>query len=58
MEDENTQDQTAMQMMNNTAAEHSRNITEIPRDQTLMMEESKGDFGGNISKSDFLAGIS
>lgn len=33
---------------------HSRNYTELPREQTLLMEESKG---GDVTSSDFLAGL-
>ena len=38
-----TADNTAAyMMMNQTAENHTRNLTELPRDQTLIMEETKG----------------
>ncbi len=55
----------AYMMMNQTAENHTRNLTELPRDQTLMMEESKSSNTGyqsrhapnNASQGDFLAGL-
>ena len=60
----------AYMMMNQTAENHTRNLTELPRDQTLIMEESKGmnnasgyqsRYGGapqnNVSQGDFLSGL-
>ena len=69
-------DQSGLMMMNrgggNNTTMHSnthlgegntRNFSELPRDKTLLLEESKlggGEFlggAGNVSSSDFLAGL-
>lgn len=59
MEDEKTSENTAIMMMNSSAANggvHTRNIAEISRDKTILVEESKND-GGNVSSADFMSGL-
>lgn len=56
-----TADNSAYMMMNTTAENHTRNLPELPRDKTLIMEETKGyqsrHGNNNSNNGDFLSGL-